>query len=123
MPGDDRLPPRVSGVDVVDGGALGDAEDADQVDRVGGVAGLVEDAGPRRPVGGPTATRTPSVGIGLRAATLALTSQSGRLRGLVRMSWPVHVLLARPVSGAWGLAYVWSRIGAFGFFEVHELTR
>jgi hypothetical protein len=34
----------VSGVDVVDGGALGDAEDADQVDRVGGVAGLVQDA-------------------------------------------------------------------------------
>jgi hypothetical protein len=34
----------VSGVDVVDGGALGDAEDADQVDRVGGVPGLVQDA-------------------------------------------------------------------------------
>jgi NTP pyrophosphatase (non-canonical NTP hydrolase) len=44
LPGDDRLSSRVGGVDVVDGGALGDAEDADQVDRVGGVPGLVQDA-------------------------------------------------------------------------------
>jgi hypothetical protein len=30
----------VSGVDVVDGGAFGDAEDTDQVDRIGAVPGL-----------------------------------------------------------------------------------
>jgi hypothetical protein len=40
----------VSGVDVVDGGAVGDAEDVDQVDRVGGVAGLVQDAVLAQPV-------------------------------------------------------------------------
>ena len=34
----------MSGVDIVDGGALGDPENADQVDRVGGVSSLVQDA-------------------------------------------------------------------------------
>ena len=48
-PGDDRLPSWVSGVDVVDGGALGDAEDADEVDRVGGVAGLASSWSSRSP--------------------------------------------------------------------------
>jgi hypothetical protein len=34
----------VGGADVFDGGGLGDAEHAHEVDRIGGVVGFVEDA-------------------------------------------------------------------------------
>jgi hypothetical protein len=92
----------VSGVDVVDGGALGDAEDADQVHRVGGVAGLIQDAVLPQP--GRADAEWFEHGLDYGRADRAGISSCLLVYRQVRIAaaWPALMSVAQPPAGQGG---------------------